>query len=56
MKEVLPKIGPGMITKVYAAMEALTLGVGEVLISSGLEKLPISSALKHECGTVISRE
>ena len=56
VKEVLPKVGRGMITKVYAAMEALNLDVGEVLISSGLERLPISSSLKHECGTVISRE
>ena len=56
VKEVLPRIGRGMITKVYAAVEALNLDVGEVLISSGLERLPISSSLKHECGTVISRE
>jgi len=56
VKKVLPKIGRGMITKVYAAMEALNLGVGEAIISSGLERLPISSSLKHECGTVISRE
>lgn len=56
VKDVLPKIGRGMITKVYAAMEALNLGVDEVIISSGLEKLPLSSSLKHECGTVISRE
>lgn len=55
-REVLSKIGRGMITKVYAAMEAINQGVGEVLISSGLERLPISSSLKHECGTVISRE
>ena len=56
VKEVLPKIGRGMITKIYAAMEALNMGVGEVLISSGREKLPISSSLEHECGTVINRE
>jgi len=56
VKDALPKIGRGMITKVYAAMEALNLGAAEVIISSGLEKLPISSSLKHECGTVISRE
>jgi acetylglutamate/LysW-gamma-L-alpha-aminoadipate kinase len=55
-KETLPKIGRGMITKVYASIEAINLGVGEVLISSGLQRLPISSSLKHECGTVISRE
>jgi acetylglutamate/LysW-gamma-L-alpha-aminoadipate kinase len=56
VKAVLPKIGRGMITKVYAAMEALNQGVGKVLISPGLEKLPISSSLKNECGTVISSE
>jgi len=56
VEQALPKIGRGMITKVYAAMEALNLGVGEVIISSGLEELPISSSLRHECGTVISRE
>jgi acetylglutamate/LysW-gamma-L-alpha-aminoadipate kinase len=56
VKETLPKIGRGMITKVYAAMEAINQGVGEVLISSGVEKLPISSSLNHERGTVISRE
>jgi acetylglutamate/LysW-gamma-L-alpha-aminoadipate kinase len=52
----LKKIGGGMITKVYAAQEALNQGVGEVFICSGIRKNPISSALKHECGTVISRE
>jgi len=56
VKEALPKIGRGMITKVYAAMEALNLGVGEVLITYGLQRLPISSSLKRKCGTVISHE
>jgi acetylglutamate/LysW-gamma-L-alpha-aminoadipate kinase len=56
VKENLSSIGHGMSTKVHAALEALNQGVSEVLIASGLEKLPISSALKHECGTVISRE
>jgi acetylglutamate/LysW-gamma-L-alpha-aminoadipate kinase len=56
INKVLPKIGRGMITKVYAAMEALNLGVGEVLISSGLKRLPISSSLEHQCGTVVSHE
>jgi len=45
-----------MITKVYAAQEALDQGVGEVVICSGVRENPISSALKHENGTVISRE
>lgn len=56
LEETLTKIGHGMITKVHAAIEALNQGVDEVLISSGLEKLPISSSLKHEHGTVITRE
>jgi len=55
-KESLPRIGRGMITKVNAATEALSMGVGEVIISSGLANFPVSSPLKHECGTVISRE
>ncbi|MFB3888775.1 MAG: [LysW]-aminoadipate/[LysW]-glutamate kinase [Candidatus Bathyarchaeia archaeon] len=56
VKEVLSSIGAGMSTKVHAAMEALNQGVGEVLITSGAGKTPISSALKHETGTVITRE
>jgi acetylglutamate/LysW-gamma-L-alpha-aminoadipate kinase len=56
ISEVLPSIGHGMSTKVHAALDALNQGVSEVLITSGLEKAPISSALKHESGTVISRE
>ena len=56
INKTLPKIGRGMITKVYAAMEALNPGVGEVLISSGLKRLPISSPLEHQCGTVVSHE
>lgn len=56
VEQILPKIGPGMITKVYAAMEAAQMGVSEVIISNGLKENPVSSALKHECGTVISRE
>jgi acetylglutamate/LysW-gamma-L-alpha-aminoadipate kinase len=56
VEEALPKIGGGMITKVYAAMEAIEQGVGEVVISSGVRKMPVSSSLNHEGGTVISRE
>ncbi|MEM2767711.1 MAG: acetylaminoadipate kinase, partial [Candidatus Bathyarchaeia archaeon] len=55
-EQTLPKIGHGMITKVHAAIEAIKMGVQEVLISSGLRNVPISSALKHECGTVLLRE
>jgi len=55
VKEVLSSIGAGMSTKVHAALEALTGGVGEVLITSGKSKNPISTALKHETGTVITQ-
>jgi len=55
-KEVLPKIGHGMITKIYAAIEALENGVKKVVIANGLEKTPISSSLENRCGTVISDE
>jgi len=55
-RTLLPKIGPGMITKVYAALEALDRGVGEVIIGSGLVETPISSAIAHKSGTVIRSE
>ena len=54
--EKLKKIGGGMITKVFAAKEALKNGVKEVVICAGVRKTPISSALKHEGGTVITGE
>jgi len=53
-KGILPKIGPGMITKIHAATEALDKGVKEVIIASGLGPFPISSAISHQGGTVIS--
>jgi acetylglutamate/LysW-gamma-L-alpha-aminoadipate kinase len=52
-KEILPQIGPGMITKVYAALEALKMGVKEVIITSGRVTTPISLAIEHKHGTVI---
>jgi acetylglutamate/LysW-gamma-L-alpha-aminoadipate kinase len=54
VKEVLSSIGQGMSTKVHAALEALSQGVSEVLITSGLGEKPISAALKHETGTVVT--
>jgi acetylglutamate/LysW-gamma-L-alpha-aminoadipate kinase len=56
VKEVLGIIGQGMSTKVHAALEALNQGVSEVIVTSGSGVKPVSSALKHECGTVIGRE
>jgi len=54
-KEIMDQIGPGMVTKVYAATEAIEGGVGEVLIASGFKEGAIRSALKHENGTVIGK-
>jgi acetylglutamate/LysW-gamma-L-alpha-aminoadipate kinase len=54
-KGALDGIGPGMITKLYAAIEALEGGVGEVVISSGFVEDAIESALKHKVGTVIKK-
>jgi len=54
-KEVMNNVGAGMITKVYAAVEAIEGRVGEVVIASGLGKEAISSALAHKSGTVIHR-
>jgi acetylglutamate/LysW-gamma-L-alpha-aminoadipate kinase len=49
----LSKIGKGMITKIHAAVEALKLGVGEVVVTSGLENDAISKSLDGTVGTVI---
>lgn len=56
VKELLPKIGHGMITKVQAASEALRLGVKEVVISSGMIERPITLATEHKSGTAINYE
>lgn len=53
-REVLDQIGPGMITKLYAALEAIDGGVDEVHIASGLKEKPVASALNGS-GTVIRR-
>jgi len=52
-KSSLSKIGPGMITKVYAALEALSMGVKKVMISSGRSDKPFTSGMKEENGTLI---
>ena len=59
MKEaesLLPKIGAGMDKKVLASIEALKAGAKEAVISSGLIVEPITSALTHKKGTVITFE
>jgi len=54
-KDALPRIGHGMITKIYAALEAIDLGVKKVVIAPGLESSPISRSIESKCGTVIER-
>jgi acetylglutamate/LysW-gamma-L-alpha-aminoadipate kinase len=56
VKEVLPSIGGGMSTKVHAGLEALNQSVKEVLITLGTAKQPITLALNHKAGTVITNE
>ena len=56
VKNLLPKMGHGMITKIYAATEALEMGVKEVIITSGLKNNPITTALEHTAGTMITNE
>jgi len=56
VKEVLPKIGGGMSTKVHAGLAALNQNVKEVFITSGIIKQPITLALNYKMGTVITNE
>lgn len=55
-KEVLPRIGFGMEKKVLAAIEALQMGVNEVVIASGETKKPFSKAIAHYNCTVITQK
>jgi acetylglutamate/LysW-gamma-L-alpha-aminoadipate kinase len=52
-KRNLSKLGPGMITKVYAALEAISMGVGKVMISPGHNKNPYTSAIEEQYGTLV---
>jgi acetylglutamate/LysW-gamma-L-alpha-aminoadipate kinase len=53
-ERLLPEIGPGMDKKVLASVEALKGGAKEAVIASGLVEEPVTSALSHAKGTVIS--
>ena len=53
-KKMLPELGPGMITKVYAAIEAISDGVGRVVVAPGKGIAPYSAALNGEAGTLIT--
>jgi acetylglutamate/LysW-gamma-L-alpha-aminoadipate kinase len=52
-REIMDKVGAGMITKIYAAVEAVERGVDEVVIASGFGEAAILEALDHGRGTVI---
>ena len=54
-KQNLTSFGPGMITKVHAALDALSHGVGKVMIAPGYGKSPYTAAIKEETGTVIGQ-
>lgn len=54
VEDLLEKIGPGMSTKIHAAVEAVKGGVKKAVITSGFVERPISSALEGSTGTVIS--
>jgi [amino group carrier protein]-L-2-aminoadipate 6-kinase len=50
----VPFIGPGMNTKVQAAIDALSLGVDRAVIAPAMGDAPYSSAIAGETGTEIS--
>jgi acetylglutamate/LysW-gamma-L-alpha-aminoadipate kinase len=52
-EKILEKIGPGMSTKVHAAIDAIKNGVEKAIITSGFIERPITKAIKEEEGTVI---
>jgi len=55
-EKLLSTIGPGMDKKLLASVEALKSGVKEAIISSGFADTPVTNALNHTVGTVISIE
>ncbi|RLI36202.1 acetylaminoadipate kinase [Candidatus Bathyarchaeota archaeon] len=55
-EEILPRMGAGMDKKVLASIEALKAGVKEAVICSGFLDEPITRAIEHKGGTVITLE
>lgn len=53
-KKILSNLGPGMITKVYAALEAISGGVPRVVVAPGTGPTPYTTALNGEAGTLIT--
>jgi acetylglutamate/LysW-gamma-L-alpha-aminoadipate kinase len=54
-KKNLANLGPGMITKVYAALEAISGGVEKVVVAPGKGLTPYTAALNGETGTLITQ-
>jgi len=54
-KKNLENLGPGMITKVYAALEAISGGVRKVVVAPGKGSAPYTAALNGETGTMITQ-
>jgi acetylglutamate/LysW-gamma-L-alpha-aminoadipate kinase len=54
-KKNLSNLGPGMITKVYAALEAISGGVRTVIVAPGKGSAPYTAALNGEKGTLITQ-
>ncbi len=55
-QKLLPKTGGGMSKKIIASIEAVKAGSKEAIITSGFGENPITSALNHHVGTVITLE
>ncbi len=53
-EKLLRTIGPGMDKKVLASVEALKTGAKKAVISSGFVPEPVTKALNHTIGTVIT--
>jgi len=54
-RRLIEEIGGGMKKKIFAALEAIRIGVPLVVVCSGLEENPITRSLKLESGTVITQ-
>ena len=54
-KELIKDLGPGMKTKLHAAINAVENGIEQVIISSGASKYPVKWSLEHKKCTVIMK-
>jgi len=54
VESLLREIGPGMSTKIHAAVEAVRGGAGRAVITSGFTEKPLTHAIEGKQGTVVS--